>query len=98
MNGTVKNDKRVANLIKQSGKNAGFDNIDMGTIDLGSTDAAAFTQEGVAAASFIAMDPTPARYYHTRLDTAEILDEKAIKAGLKIALETVVQFDKNGLQ
>lgn len=98
MNGTVKNDKRVANLIKESGKKAGYDKIDIGTIDLGSTDAAAFSQIGVPAASFIAMDPTPARYYHTRLDTAEILDEKTIKAGLKIALRTVVDFDKNGIE
>ena len=98
MNGTVKNDKRVADLIKSSGNNAGYDKIDVGTIDLGSTDAASFSQIGVPAASFIAMDPTPARYYHTRLDTAEILDEEAIKAGLKIVLETVVQFDKNGIR
>ncbi len=97
MNGTVKNDKRVANLIKSSGEEAGFDKIDVGVIDLGSTDAAAFSQIGVPAASFIAMDPTPARYYHTRLDTAEILDEKTIKAGLQIALQTVLNFDKKGL-
>ena len=97
MNGTVKNDKRVANLIKSSGEEADFDKIDVGTIDLGSTDAAAFSQIGVPAASFIAMDPTPARYYHTRLDTAEILDEKTIKAGLQITLQTVLNFDKKGL-
>ncbi|MBR3588638.1 MAG: M20/M25/M40 family metallo-hydrolase [Clostridia bacterium] len=97
MNGTVKNDKRVADLIKTSAHNVGFDNVDMGTIDLGSTDAAAFSQEGIPAASFVAMDPTPARYYHTRLDTADILDEEAITAGFKIALETVLQFDKNGI-
>ncbi len=97
MNGTVKNDKRVASLIKEGAHIAGYDNVSVGTIDLGSTDAAAFTQIGVPAASFIAMDPTPARYYHTRLDTEEILDEKSIEAGLKIALETVSLFDKKGL-
>ncbi len=97
MNGTVKNDKRVADLIKTSAHNVGFDNVDVGTIDLGSTDAAAFSQAGIPAASFVAMDPTPARYYHTRLDTAEILDEEAIEAGVKITLETVLQFDKNGI-
>lgn len=97
MNGTVKNDKRVADLIKESAHTAGFDNVSVGTIDLGSTDAAAFTQNGVPAASFIAMDPTPARYYHTRLDTEEILDERTIEAGLKITLETVLTFDKKGI-
>lgn len=97
MNGTVKNDKRVADLIKEGAHNAGFDNVDVGTIDLGSTDAAAFTQEGVPAASFTAMDPTPARYYHTRLDTEEILDEEALDIGFRIILETVLLFDKNGI-
>ena len=77
--------------------NAGFDNVNIGTIDLGSTDAAAFTQEGVSAASFTAMDPTPARYYHTRLDTEEILDEEALDIGFRIILETVLLFDKNGI-
>ena len=97
MNGTVKNDKRVAELIKNAGHDAGYDNIDAGTIDLGSTDAAAFTQAGIPAASFTAMDPTPAKYYHTRLDTADILDEKTIDAGFRIILQTVLSFDENGI-
>lgn len=97
MNGTVKNDKRVAYLIKEGAHLAGFDNVSVGTIDLGSTDAAAFSEVGIPAASFIAMDPTPARYYHTRLDTEDILDEKTIEAGLKIALKTILLFDEKGL-
>ncbi len=97
MNGTVKNDKRVAELIKEGAHLAGYDNVSIGTIDLGSTDAAAFTQTGVPAASFISMDPTPARYYHTRLDTEEILDKKTIEAGLKIALKTLFLFDEKGI-
>ncbi len=97
MNGTVKNDKRVADLIKEGAHLAGFDNVSVGTIDLGSTDAAAFSEVGIPAASFTAMDPTPARYYHTRLDTEDILDEKTIEAGLKIALKTIFLFDEKGL-
>ncbi len=97
MNGTVKNDKRVAELIKESAHLAGYDNVSIGTIDLGSTDAAAFTQAGIPAASFTAMDPTPARYYHTRLDTEEILDKETIEAGLKIALKTLFLFDEKGI-
>lgn len=97
MNGTVKNDKRVAELIKEGAHLAGFDNVSVGTIDLGSTDAAAFTQEGIPAASFISMDPTPARYYHTRLDTEDILDKRTIDAGLKIVLNTIMLFDKKGI-
>lgn len=97
MNGIVKNDKRAVSLIKEGAHLAGYDNVATGAIDLGSTDAAALSQIGVPAASFIAMDPTPARYYHTRLDTAEILDSKTIEAGLKIALKTVLLFDEKGL-
>lgn len=97
MNGTVKNDKRVAELIKEGTHLAGYDNVSIGTIDLGSTDAAAFTQAGIPAASFTAMDPTPARYYHTRLDTEEILDKETIEAGLKIALKTILLFDEKGI-
>lgn len=97
MNGLVKTDSRVVNLIKEGAQIAGYDNIKISTIDLGSTDAAAMAQAGFAAANFSAMDPTPARYYHTRLDTEENLEPKTIEAGVKIALETAFLFDEKGL-
>lgn len=97
MNGTVKNDPRVANLIKEGAQLAGYGDIAMGTFDLGSTDAAAFTLSGYPASSLLAVDPAPARYYHTRLDNENCLDEKTIEAGLKITLETVFLFDKKGI-
>ena len=49
------------------------------------------------AASIAAMDPAPARYYHTRLDTADNLDIKTIEAVLGVALETAFLFDEKGL-
>ena len=64
----------------------------------GSSDAAAISQAGIPGATFAAMDPTPARYYHTRLDTADNLDPKMIEAGLNLALETTYLFDKEGLK
>ena len=97
MNGIVKTDKRVVNLIKEGAHNAGYDDVKISTIELGSTDAAAMAQGGFPAANFCAMDPTPARYYHTRLDTEENLDPKTIEAGVKIALETAFLFDEKGL-
>ena len=97
MTGVVKNDSRVVNLIKEGAINAGFDDVAIKTIDLGSTDAAAMSQAGIPAASFVAMDPSPARYYHTRLDTEENLDLKTIEAGVKIALETTFLFDEKGI-
>lgn len=97
MTGVVKNDSRVVNLIKEGASIAGFDDVSVETIDLGSTDAAAMSQAGIPAASFVAMDPSPARYYHTRLDTEENLDLKTIEAGVKIALETTFLFDEKGI-
>ncbi|MGN0527472.1 MAG: M20/M25/M40 family metallo-hydrolase [Acutalibacteraceae bacterium] len=96
MTGMVKNDRKVAELLQRSAKNVGLD-VEIGTIELGSTDAAAMSQAGVKASSFVAMDPTPARYYHTRLDTADNLSSQAIDAGVKIALEAVFMYDEQGL-
>lgn len=96
MTGVVKNDKRVAKLLQNAAKEVGYD-VPIKAIELGSTDAAAASQAGIPAASFTAMDPAPARYYHTRLDTEDNLDPKTLEIGLKIALETVFDFDEKGI-
>ena len=96
MNGLTKNDERVAKLIQEGAKNAGFD-VPTGVIELGATDAAAFSQKGIPAATFVAMNPEPSRYYHTRLDTVEMIKPQAIDAGVKIALETVFLYDEKGI-
>ena len=56
------------------------------------------SQGGFKAASMVAMDPTPARYYHTRLDTEDNLSLGAIEAGVKTALETIFLYDEKGLE
>ncbi len=96
MTGTVKNDKRVAALLKNAAENVGID-VKVGPIELGATDSAAMSQIGVPAASFVAMDPSPARYYHTRLDTADNLSAQAIDAGVKFALEAIFLYDEKGI-
>jgi len=96
MTGMVKNDRRVAELLQSAAKTVGID-VPIGTIELGSTDAAAMSQAGVPASAFTAMDPTPARYYHTRLDTADNLSAQAIDTGVKVALETVFLYDEKGI-
>jgi hypothetical protein len=96
MTGMVKNDVRVAKLLQKAASNVGYE-VPIKTIELGSTDAAAVSQSGIPASAFTAMDPAPARYYHTRLDTEDNLDAKTIEAGLKIALETVFLFDEQGI-
>ena len=96
MTGMVKNDKRVCDLLKRAGLKRGLD-IPVGAIPLGSTDAAAASQAGIAAASIVAMDPAPAQYYHTRLDTADILNPDCIEKIIGVLLEAVFDFDENGI-
>ncbi len=96
MTGMVKNDKRVCELLRKCAEKQGL-TIPVGAIPLGSTDAAAASQAGIAAASIVAMDPSPADYYHTRRDTAEILNPSCIDKILNVMLETVFTFDENGL-
>lgn len=96
MTGMVKNDTRVCELLKNAAKKQGLD-IPVGTIPLGSTDAAAASQAGIAAASIVAMDPSPADYYHTRRDTADILNPSCIEKFLGVMLEAIFDFDENGI-
>ncbi|MCQ2488420.1 MAG: M28 family metallopeptidase [Clostridia bacterium] len=96
MSGVVKNDKQVAQLLVNAAKDCGLD-VPTGSIPLGSTDAAAASQAGVKASCFVAMDPAPARYYHTRLDTVDNLCEDTIEKGINIALNAVATYADKGL-
>lgn len=97
MTGMVHNDKDVCTLLKNAGLKHG-ESIPIGAIPLGSTDAAAASQAGIKAASLVAMDPAPARYYHTRLDKADILIPEVMEKVLNIMLEAIYNFDENGLK
>ena len=98
MTGIVKNDTDACKLVKEGAKLAGYD-VPYKTVSLGATDAAAISRSksGIKATSFAAMDPAPARYYHTRLDTHENLDLKTIEASLDICLNTLFLYDEKGL-
>lgn len=98
MTGTVKNDADACKLLKEGAKLAGYD-VPYKTVPLGATDAAAVSKSkcGIKATSFAAMDRSPARYYHTRLDTHENLDLKTIEASLDISLNTLFLYDEKGL-
>ncbi len=93
MTGMVKNSDEVAEMLRAAAKKCGKD-VPIGAIPIGSTDAAAASQAGIKAASIVAMDPAPARYYHTRLDTHEILEPKTIEKVIDIILQTVFDFDE----
>ena len=93
---TVKSDERVCALLKQAALNAGMD-LPFKSIFLGAFDAAAVCKAGFAGATLAAMDPAPARYYHTRLDTGDNIDLKSIETGINIMLEAVFLYDEQGL-
>jgi len=96
LTGTVKHDSAVCAMMKHSAKTAGHD-IPYGSIFFGSSDSTAATQAGMRACTLAAMDPAPAAYYHTRLDTVDTLRPKTVETCLDIVLETVYQFDETGL-
>lgn len=97
LHGLIKTDPRACKLVKKASDIAGYEAA-FGSISLGATDALAFVRAGFPSVSFSAMDPTPARYYHTRLDTEDNMDIKAVEAGVNIALETAFLFDEQGLK
>ncbi|MDE5994162.1 MAG: Zn-dependent exopeptidase M28 [Oscillospiraceae bacterium] len=97
MSGLVKLDSQAAKMAQKATEICGLD-IPFATVSFGSSDAAAGQQGGIKSVALAAMDPTPARYYHTREDTANILDMKTIETGLKIMLETAFLFDEQGLR
>ena len=97
LSGTLKHDKQVKELVKKAALNCGYD-IPYSSIYLGACDAAAFTQKGIKATGFAAMDPTPPRYYHTRLDAPDMLVPEALKVGAEVLLETAFLYDSEGLK
>ena len=63
----------------------------------GIADLRDYAVDEIKAVSFVAMDPAPADYYHTRRDTADILVPETIEKTIEIALQTVFDFDEKGV-
>lgn len=97
MSGTVSLDKQASKLAQKATEICGLD-IPFRSVSFGASDAAATQQGGIRSVALAAMDPTPAKYYHTREDTANILDMKTVETGLKIMLETAFLFDEQGFR
>ena len=96
MTGLVKNDPEFSRLVLDSAKEAGFENTKFASVFFGSSDAAAFSQEGVTATCLAAMDPKPADYYHNRRDNYDRLVPSTIEAGFKIIIASILNFDEKG--
>ena len=95
MNSLVKNDPEFSNLVLEAGKEAGADDMKKGSVFMGASDAAAFSQAGIASATLAAMDPAPAYYYHNSRDNYDILNPEVIKNGFNVVLATILKFDED---
>lgn len=92
MSGTVKHDPKFCKLVMDSAKEAGYDGLEFANVFFGSSDAAAFSQEGISATCLAAMDPAPADYYHNRRDSFDRLEPRTIEAGLDIIMASILNF------
>lgn len=97
MNGTVAHDAQVCDLLKRAALATGRD-LPFGSIHVGSSDGAAFTQAGFRAATMGGMDPRPAHYYHNRRDSWEIMDAACIAATIEVLVEAMRIYDQEGLR
>ena len=92
MTGTVQHDQKFCQLVMDAAKEAGYESLKFANVFFGSSDAAAFTKEGISATCLAAMDPGPADYYHNRRDSYDRLVPEAIEAGYDIIMSTILKF------
>ena len=97
INGTQKNSDRVADLLREAGRNCGIDLKDA-DIYPGATDAEAFSRNAILACGLGGVDHTPQTYYHTRYDTADNINEECIERALSICLEAAQLYDQAFIQ
>lgn len=97
MTGLVKNSEPLSNLVMESAKECGHEDLEFSAVFFGSSDAAAFSQAGITATCLAAMDPSPADYYHNCRDSYDRLVPKAIETGYEIIVSTILNFDEKGL-
>ena len=96
LNGFLRHDPEAAKLLADAARRAGHE-LPFRKLPVGASDAAAFTQAGLRAIALIAQDPTPPRWYHTRLDTPELLNPECIEAGMRVMLELIRTVEAEGL-
>lgn len=94
LTGTVAHHPEAIALIDKAAEELLGKPLTHASVFLGATDAAAITQAKIPAGSVAAMDPSPAKYYHTRLDTEENLDADCLETGLELALKILEVYDR----
>ena len=90
--GTVKNDKAVGALIREAGRACGIE-IPDSELYPGAVDAEAFSMYGLRASGLTAVSHEAKRYYHTRMDTPDNMDENCLAVSLNICKEAARIFD-----
>lgn len=95
-NGLVQHNAAVCSLLHDAGSRCGLE-LDYATVILGASDAAAFSEVGIASAALCAMDPRPADYYHNRRDHWDNMSVECIRKTCELLLDAVRQYDRHGL-
>ena len=96
LNGIVKTDIGVCQLLKEAGLECGRD-VKFATVTVGATDSAAFAQAGMKSACLSGLSHMLKDYYHTRYDNYDNLDKECLGVAFDIAVKAVENYDKNGL-
>ncbi len=96
MSGTVRNHRGACDLLQRAGKEIGL-NLSFESVYVGSSDAAAFSQEGIPAVALGGMDPSPPRYYHTRLDDWNNMSAECLRRSFGLSMRFVQLYDRQGL-
>ncbi|MDR0531568.1 MAG: M28 family peptidase [Oscillospiraceae bacterium] len=93
--GTVQNDKAVGQLIHEAGLACGLD-IPPSELYPGAVDAEAFSMYGLRANGFTGVSHDAKRYYHTRQDTPDNMNEDCLAVSLNICKAAARIFDEKG--
>lgn len=99
LNGTVKSDKDCADLFFEAAQAVGVP-CKKGMIPPlgGAVDAAAFTQGGFRAAGVTGLNHKLERYYHTRLDSYDNMNEEGIANCFAASVKMLEMFDEGAKQ
>ena len=92
LNATVALDPAACLLLKEAGRARGID-MPYAQLIPGSTDAAAFAQEGFRTAVIAGVDNNDLAFYHTRRDNWDNMSEECIEAAIGVICEAITRFD-----
>ena len=92
----VKHDPEIYELLLKIANDLNI-NAKLSALPFGATDGAAFSKKGISAADFGCMNlkGDVVLFYHTRLDTPDVVEKEALGQALQICLEYLKRTDKS---